>query len=374
MLRVANCLVFLVAATPVTAQASVVVPAALASLPGNAALSLPLRWSHGVLQVRIDNGVLPAALVGQTISGLSLRRPTFLGEPAYPPVQRTLTVRGGFQAGVASQLSVVMVQNHPANLSVLFGPAPVTSAATPAPGAATVFGDDLLHIQFTQPLPVVAGSLFLEFETSDAPLQVAAHHWVDALWMESGQENGYVATVGDGSCTTRPEPTELRWDAEQGPQFGQTARFLVRGAPPTIGGTGGVVVHWLGVDPQTMPPGPIHLGFGASLGIADPTLAGCAWWAPLMVTWGGTTDPGGMIRTSLPLNGPAVPGLRLAVQAAWIDDSRPGLPFSVSNGLVLVMGGFGVGPQCGTVFFPAGATTSPWPVFLGQMPVLRLEY
>jgi len=355
------------------AQSSVVVPAALESLPGDAALSLPLRWSHGVLQVRIDNGLLPAALTGQTITGLHLRRPAFPGEPAYPPLQRTLTVRGGFQPAIAAQLSVARTQNHPANLSVLFGPAPVAVGATAANGASAV-GADLLHITFSQPLPVVTGSLFLEFETGDAPLQIEPTHWVDAVWIESGIENGYVVTVGDGSCTTRTEPTELRWDHTVGPHFGGSLKFVVSGAPPTVAGSSGLVVHWIGIDPQSEPPGPTHLGFGASIGVADPALAACYWWAPLTVTWGGSTDAAGRIRTSVPLAGPGTLGLRLGVQAAWLDESRPGLPYSVSNGLVLVMGGFGIGGQCGTVFFPAGATTSPWLPFLGQMPVLRLDY
>jgi hypothetical protein len=325
-----------------------------------------------VLQVRIDSGLLPAALAGQTITGLHMRRPAFLGEPAYPPLQRTLTVRGGFQTAVAGQLSVGMTQNHPANLSVLFGPAPVAIGATTVGGPAMAVGADLLHITFSQPLPVAAGSLFLEFETGDAPLQVAATHWVDAVWIKSGVENGYVVTVGDGSCTTRTQPTELRWDDTEGPHFGGTAKFVVTGAPPT---TDSLVVHWIGVDPQTQPPGPAHLGFGASIGVADPDLSNCYWWAPLTVTWGGHTDASGTIHTSLPFVGTSVPGLRLGVQAAWIDFSRPGLlPFSVSNGLVLVMPGFGIGGQCGSVFFPAGTTTSPWLPFLGQMPVLRLEY
>lgn len=59
-------------------------------------MSLPLRWSEGTLQVRIDDVLLPANFVGKTISGVRLRRPTFLHEPAYPALQRTLTIRAGF--------------------------------------------------------------------------------------------------------------------------------------------------------------------------------------------------------------------------------------------------------------------------------------
>lgn len=357
----------------VLAQSSVVVPPALELLPGNAALSLPLRWSYGILQVRIDSQLLPTALNGQTITGLRMRRPSFLGEPDYPPLQRTLTVRGGFQPELAGQIGMNLVNNRPANLSVLFGPAPVSLGATPATGPATAIGADQLHIVFTQGLPVGTGTLFLEFETSDAPLQISPAHWVDAVWIDDGIETGYAVTVGDGGCTTRPEPTELRWNDTLGPQVGGTAKFVVTGAHPAAGASG-LVVHWIGVDPQTAPPGPTHFGFGAPMAPIDPGLAGCYWWAPFTITWFGVTDANGRLETTLPLAAGVTPGMRLAVQAAWIDESRPGLPFSLSNGLLLAMNGIGVGGWCSSVFFPAGVTTALWAPFVGQMPVLRLEY
>lgn len=364
----------LVLASLAPAQSTVVVPAALAALPGNAALSLPLRWSHGVLQVRVDSQLLPAALSGQTITGLRLRRPSFLAEPDYPALQRTLTVRGGFQPELAAQIGMNLVQNRPANLSVLFGPAPVTVAASTATGPATALGAEIVQIVFSQPLPVGTGTLFLEFEAGDAPLQVLATHWVDAVWIRGGLETGYAVTVGDGSCTTRSEPTELRWDDTTGPQLGGTAKFVVTGAPPTDANGTGLVVHWIGIDPQTAPPGPTHLGFGASLTLVDPTLGGCHWWAPFTVTWFGATDATGRIATTFPLTGPGTPGMRLSVQAAWLDASRPGLPFSLSNGLLLVLNSIAVGGNCSSVFFPAGLTTAPWAPFVGQMPVLGLDH
>jgi hypothetical protein len=356
------------------AQQSVVVPGPLALLPGNAASSLPLRWSHGVLQVRVDAQLLPAALQGQSLVGLRLRRPSFLDEPAYPALQRTLTVRGGFQPELAGQIGTSLNANRPANLSVLFGPAPVSVGATAATGPATAIGAALLQIVFDQPLPVGTGTLFLEFETSDVPLQVSSLHWVDAVWIEGGIEDGYIATVGDGSCTTRSAPTVLRWNDATGPQVGGTAKFVVTGAPPTDASGTGLVVHWIGVDPQATVPGPAHLGFGASLAAVDPGLAGCHWWAPFTVSWFGTTDGQGRLESTLPLAAGVSPGMRLAVQAAWLDPSRPGLPFSVSNGLLLVLTGIGVGGRCSSVYFPGASTTSPWGPFVGQMPVLHLDY
>ncbi len=353
---------------------SVVVPSLCAALPGNAAISLPFRWSHGTLQVFVDPPMLPTNFVGQTVTGLWLRRPTLPGDVAYPAITRTLTVRGGFTPNAAFQMAGTIAQNRPANSIVLFGPAPVTTAAVSAPGPATSVGADLVHIVFTQPLPVVAGTLVLEIATSDAPLQISTDHWVDAVWQADGADQGYVVTVGDGSCTTRPEPALLRWTAAQGPMAGTTAAFEITGAPPTIGSSVGFVLCWVGTDPQTRPAGAGYLGFGASLLPIDPGFVGCHQWAPFDVAWVGPTDAAGKFATSLPIPGNAPLGTRLGLQAAWLDLSRPVLPLSFTNGLAVVVGAAGVGNRCSTMFFPAGTVTSPWPPFLGQMPVLRLEY
>jgi len=358
-----------------SAQNSTVVPAVCTALPGNAAVAMPLRWSHGTLQVFVDAPMLPTNFVGETITGLWLRRPTLTGDVAYPALTRTLTVRGGFQTGAAAAFGGPLALNRPANLAVLFGPAPVTVAATPAPGAATSVGADLVHVVFTQPLPVVAGNLFLEFETSDTPLQVSADHWVDAYWQPGGADVGYVVPVGDGSCTTRPEPTRLRWTSAGLPAAGATAAFEVNGAPPTSGASVGFVMAWVGLDPVTRGPGVGYVGFGGLLSALDPALAGCHQWAPFDLAWAGTTNAAGTFATSFAVPGTAVLGARLALQAAWYDPARAGgLPFSFSNGLQLVVGSVGVANRCSSIYFPAGATVSPWAPFVGQMPVLRLEY
>ncbi|MEO6593813.1 MAG: hypothetical protein ABIP94_03575 [Planctomycetota bacterium] len=363
----------LLAALP--AQTTAVIPNAFTTLPGNAALSLPLRWSHGTMQVRIGASLLPAGIIGQTITGFRLRRPSLPGDVAYGALQRTLTVRGGFDSQPAVWMGTNLVANRPMGMSVLFGPATVTVAPTPAPGPASTVGPSFLHVVLTQPLPVVAGTLFLEFETSDAPLQISADHWVDGVWFQSGVETGYVGSFGDGSCTTRVEPTELRWnDPAQGPHVGGTAALEVRGAPPTTATSVGFVLAWASVDPQGQSANGTYVGFGGSLGALDPGLAGCHQWAPFDVTWFGVTNAQGRFASSFALTGAASIGMRLGVQAAWFDQSRPGLPLSFSNGLVLVLNSVGVGDQCNTAFFPAAAANTPWLPYVGQMPVLELEY
>lgn len=354
----------------VVAQNTTVLPAACRTLPGNAALSMPLRWSHGAMQVRINATMLPAGFIGRTISGVRLRRPTFLREPAYPAVQRTLTVRGGFQPDLAAYLSPDRVGNRPANTTVLFGPAAVSVAATPAPGGGTSIGAEFLVIPFSTPLPVVAGNLFLEFEAGDAPMVVDAGNWVDAVWFPGGNESGYAVSVGNGACTTRSMPTELTWTGASGPQVGGTASLRLTGAAP-----GSLVFQWFGLDPQPRAATPTYFGWGSLLGALDPALAGCGQWAPLDAMWTATADAGGVCAMSFALNSSfSTVGLRVGAQAIWLDPTRPGLPLSISNGAMLVLGNIAVGNACSTAFFPGTVTWSPWQAYVGQMPVLTLEH
>lgn len=357
-------------AAPAVAQSSAVVPGICATLPGNAAVSLPLRWSHGIMQVWVEAPLLPTGFVGQTITGVRLRRSTLPFDTAYGPVQRTLTVRGAFWNIQAEQMTTSLTQNRPPALVDLFGPATVAVGATAAPGASTVLGEDFLQIQFSTPLPVVAGTLCLEFETNDPPLQVSSEHWVDAVWMEGGIDEGYVAFVGDGSCTTQTTPTRLAWVGSQGPDVGTTTALQASGIPAN-----GLVLAWVGLDPATRPPGAGYLGFGGDFGLIEPALAGCHQWAPLDAAWFGSADVNGRFAVALAVPSTATLGTRLGFQVAWLDPARGGfLPFSFSNGAVLAVGTAAIGTRCATAFFPAGVTTSPWPAFLGQMPVLTLEH
>lgn len=364
-------------ATVASSQNESFVPAACRDLPGNAALSLPLRWSHGTLQMRINATMLPANFIGKTITGLRMRRPAFLGEPAYGALQRTLTVRAGFDNRPAINFGSDLLVNRPATAPVVFGPAVVPVPATAAHGPATDIGDDLISIQFTTPMLVIAGNLFLEFEATDGPMQVLPNHWVDAVWFPGGVESGYAVQVGDGSCTTRPEPTELSWnDPGAGPVVGGTAALKVTGAAPAVGGgTGTMVFVWFGFDPQPRAVTVGYMGYGNSLAPLDPTLAACHQWAPLDFVWNGTSDAGGAYVTTFDLVASATTiGLRIGVQSAWLDDTRPGLPISVSNGLMLQLNGLNVGTDCSTQFFPGALQIALWPTFRGQMPVLALEH
>lgn len=350
-----------------SAQTTATVPPICEFLPGNAAVSMPLRWSQGFLQVFVDDDLLPSNFVGETITGLRLRRSTLPGDVDYAALTRTLTVRGGFQPYPAAQMVGGRIANRPANMQTLFGPAPVTVAATTAPAAGTSVGQEFVQVTFTQPLQVVAGTLFLEFEASDGPLSIEADNWVDAVWFPDGDDTGYLVPVGDGSCTTRAAPTELRWlDGE--PLNGEDIDMQVTGVAP-----GGLVLAWVGIDPVAAPPGPTYTGWNGTFGPADPAMSECYMWAPFEASWFGVADPAGVFGTTFTMPSAAV-GLRLGVQAGWLDLSRPVVPLSFSNGLQIVCNSAGVQNHCSSMFFPGTALSSPWGPYRGQMPVLVLDY
>ena len=360
----------------VAAQNRAVVPPIAATLPGNAAMSMPLAWSHGVLQVCVSSQLLPTALAGGNLQGIRLRRPSFLGEAPYPALQRTMTVRAAFVPTLPNAMTGARAVNAPATFPIVWGPAPIQVAATVQPTGAPWLGDEFLVIPFSPPLPVAAGSLLLEFETSDLPFRTA-EQWVDAVWAENGVEQGYQATVGAGACTTRSTPLELRWNNGASPTRGLDAALRLVGAPAAPpNGPGSVVLAWVGVEPQTHELAGDFLGYGQSLAALDPALAGCLQWSPLdLVVFGVADAAGGFdLRFAVP---PAVTtsGMRIGAQAAFLDAQRTGpLPLSISNGVVMQLDSSGVGPKASSVFFPYATATSPWGVQQGLMPVLVLDF
>ncbi|MGK0205829.1 MAG: hypothetical protein ACI89X_002458 [Planctomycetota bacterium] len=372
----------LIGCSALVGQSTAVLPPVFESLPGNAAVAMPLRWSEGKLQVFIDPVMMPSAFVGETITGLRLRRSTLEGSPAFPAMTRTMQIQGGFQAFPAALVNgLASVNAGLSNAVVLFGPAPVTVAATAAPGLNTIVGEEFVQITFSQPLPVTAGTLFLEFETLDGPLTLAAGNWVDAVQWGTGTDEGLVVTIGDGTCTTRTdpvtmliEPTELKYTSTARPVTGTTVDLEVTGAPPTTGTEVGLVLVWMGLDPTHQPPGPTFVGYGGSFGAADPAMANCFQWAPLDFSWFGQTDATGKFATTLNIPGAAVAGQRLSLQAAWFDDTRPVIPLSFTNGLQLVCNSVGVEGNCNSMFFPGDSDISPWGPQIGVMPVILLDY
>src|SRR5690606_26126958 len=65
-------------------QNTAALPPAFKTLPGNVGVAMPLRWSKGKMQVFIDPPMMPTGFVGETITGLRLRRSVLAGSPAFP--------------------------------------------------------------------------------------------------------------------------------------------------------------------------------------------------------------------------------------------------------------------------------------------------
>lgn len=354
-----------------------VVPAIAADLPGNAALSMPLRWSEGVMQTRIGSWILPPNFIGQTIRGIRLRRPAFVGEPSYPALTRMLTVRASFQTLLPNQLSIDKAVNRTATApTVVFGPAPLAVAATTTHGRGGLLGSEYVVIPFSPPLLVTAGHLFLEFEAGNAPLTVSAGHWCDAVWVRNGTEAGYAVATGDGGCSTRTEPLTLTWtDPVLGPRRGSNTTLALAGGLPSSTTTRVPVLWWIGFDPQARATGPTWRGFGADFGPIVPPLQGCHLWVPPDAVLSGQTSIVGTYAFgfALPPASTTV-GQKVGVQCATLDPGRPGLPMSVTNGQILVLDSIGVGDRCATVFFPGAVAVSPWPPHVGLMPVVVIEH
>ncbi len=359
---------FLTSLAPAQITGTATVPAIARDLPGNAAIAMPARWKQGVMQVLIEASLLPPELHGQSIRQIRLRRPAFLGEPAYPALTRTLKVSAAFTPLAALNVVGTLAPNRPTNLQVVAGPLAVTIPATPAGGPGTALGAPFVTIPLTAPLPVAPGNLFLEFETLDAPFGASPEHWVDAFWTNAGFDSGVAVTVGNGGCPVRPVPLALRWNAASTPTVGVNANLELTGAP-------GQSLVWaiVGLDPQTRPVGGAFLGFGASL--APFGLAGCFQWTPADGVVTGFTTQAGTFPFSLPLPATVVvPGQRIGVQMAVLDATANALGIATSNGVVLVANTIGLGPRCNTVLTQGTQATSPWPPYRGMMPVLLFDY
>lgn len=372
-MRLVPVLVGFLLAAACPAQNTAVVPALLATLPGNAATSMPLRWSQGVMQVVIDHALIPGAACTGGIQGLRLRRPAFFGEPAYGAITRMLTVRAAVTQTEARHLQPYRDRNTPTTVQIVFGPAPVTIAATPAFGRGDALGPELLTIPFAVPiaLPNTGDHLYLEFETSDTAMQVDAGNWVDAVQFENGVDAGYDVPVGNGGCGSQAVPMTLQWTGAAAPARGTTAALQMVGAPANS-----FAVALLSFDPQARAPGGSFFGFGADLGGFGMT--GCHQWSALDYWLNLTTSNAGIGQVGFAIPTTNLrPGDRLGVQVAVLDPAANAAGVSMTNGVVLVLDQSGVGNQAASVFYPGPTTPtslSPWRPYVGLMPVLVLEY
>jgi hypothetical protein len=360
-------LLFLLTTAP--AQGTAVTPPIGLDLPGNAALSMPARWTQGIMQVLIDHSLLPAALTNQSIHTIRLRRPAFIGEPAYPSLQRTMRVSAGFTTLLAAQLTGNLAANRPASLQVVAGPGVVTLPATAANGPGDALGATLITIALTTPLPVTQDNLFLEFEALDPPFTASPDHWVDAFWTLNGVDTGLAATVGNGGCGSGAQAPVLNWAGATAPQVGGSAALSLSHAPPQV-------MAWtlIGFAPQSRPTSAAYFGFGASLAAIGMT--GCNQWTPIDGLVTGLTDPGGGNGFSITMPANVVPaGARIGFQMVVLEAGANPAGIAASNGVIVVPGSIGIGPHCTTVMAQGSSPTqASWPPYQGLMPVLMLDW
>lgn len=371
-----------------TLQATV--PAIAAELPGNAGMSMPLRWGQGVLQVQIDKGMLPAALVeGRSITALRLRRPTLVDEPAYAALNRQLVVRAGFCSQHANTLVQDLAANRAAvnatatgtGLVTVFGPATVAVPATAATTHADRLGAGLMTIPLSPPLPVPPAAtladagLFVEFETVEAVFGADPGNWVDAVWVDPSAITGYAVPLGSRGCDPAHVFT-LVYNTGSPPRRGVAAQLGLDRAVP-----GALVVTFFGLEPLTHAVNPVlgngfHLGLGQSL--ASLGMPGCVQWSPMDAIAFGTSSQTGAYSWSIALP-PAYTtvGMMLSVQAAELAPTANPLGVVVSNGQALVLDDNGIAAHCASVMFlgvPTATSQSPWPAWQGLMPVLGLDF
>ncbi len=363
MTRTAWTLLALALPFPLPAQ-DFAIPSQLQGLPGNRGISMPGRWSQGVMQVIWDRELIPDELKGQTIRRIRLRRPSFPDEPDYPALQRTFKVSMGMTQTFARGMTSILEDNRPASLTVVAGPTTVSLPAVSAQGAGDPVAGALIDLVLDQPFVVDGtGNLFLEWENLDSSLSISQHHWIDAIQIP--QEGGIALQVGNGGCGSVLAQAPMTLSPVPGPPpaSGTVIRLQLRRALP---GVPALVV--LGLDPQNKQP-PWNLGFGGHLGALS--LPGCYQWTGLELAFPQLINPLGAMAIKLAFPPDVeLSGQRIGVQVAVADPQANSLGFAFSNGVLLFMDTVGASPDCASVLAPGTESPSPFPPFRGLAPLI----
>ncbi len=362
----------LLSAALAPAQTWVTIPAGFDELPGNAAVSMPGRWSWGTVQVAFHEDLL-TDLQGQTITRLRLRRPSFHDEPAYGAVTRTFQISLGPFTPDPAFLSGQRTQNNDDNnpMPVVFGPQSVSIPATPAPSQTDVTGPWFIDVPLTQPFTVpVSGNLLLEWRTLDSSLAIDPLNFVDAVWMQNGEDKGLAVPVGQHGCGgTGTTPMRLTATGNPHPAFGSSSSFRLEGAKAQA------PVHMVfGFDPLDMA---VPVPFGTDIAV-EPFATGCQLWTPLdFVIDAGSTGQQGTYNYSFdfpPTN--SLQGMQIGVQALVVEAADPVEDSQIvaSNGVVLWMDSIEVGDKVATQMWLQDDDWSSWSPFSGLTPVIQFGY
>ena len=369
----------LLASLPAQAMTWTSVPPGFERMPGNGALAMPLRWSQGVMQVQCDKTILPTQLLGQSLRALRVRRPGFVGEPAYPALNVRLKVALGVAIGAANQMSSTLATNRPQKLTVVAGPLDYSVPATNphAPGDAT--GAWLVDLPFATPyvVPQLAEPLFLEWEVLGSSYVIHDLHWVDALYSPGGSTQGFVATVGNGGCGPAASglPMRLLPDSATPPAIGQKFTLRLENAKPSSQAFVVLNLHASDTFFTLTPYAPGSFG----VDLAPLGMPGCWSWTGFDTFWSLKTSAQGDLAHVIELpNASYLRGVRSGVQAFVAATGVNPAGFAASNGLYLApdrSGVVGFAGSVATVLCPGPACTlSPWIAWVQTAPILLFGY
>lgn len=344
-------------------------PRSFERVPGNAAISMPVRWSVGLMQVLLEQSVLPTSMPTRPLQRVRVRRPAFASDPPDPVRTIDCELRLASVQNVARHMTIDMVANRPATLTVVAARRTVNVPATAAIGAGDAVGADLIDLPLDAPYSFAGPNLFLEWENFAPTLDVSSGHWIDAVHAVGGTDLGAAMPLGSNGCGSRGGATTmtLRADTTAPPAAGSAFPLLLNQALPT---SAGVVFTFF--DPLLR--GPLGLGFGQNL--TPLGLPGCHLWAGPDLQYPAISDSTGDVRVSVAL--PASPLLRgrlVSLQAIMLDPAANGRGIAVSSGMLLRPNFLGVFDRAVTILdHRGGGGISPWPPFLGLTPVLQFGF
>ncbi|MCA8958241.1 MAG: hypothetical protein KDC87_19345 [Planctomycetes bacterium] len=388
-------LLLLAVAGPLAAQ-SAVVPPVFAQVRGNDALSLPLRWHEGLLQVHLKSQkgvgrVLPDAMLDTMLKEIRVRRPSFLEEPAYGALTRTFTVRlantnlplmsmiADMEANRTAVVSATGA-NGPTTLTTVVQAKSFNIAATPKAGYREAVGKDLLQLPFASPFAFKGPDLFVDWETTSTSTLPDPNGWVDALVLQYTGDQGIVVTLGQGGCSSVVPssglPMSLEGEGER-PAASSKVTLRLRNALPSA-------TSMLFLGPRPLLPRTSQTGYkvydpmvGYLTTISRPE---CHVWTSPLTHLVGATDGAGSQDFALPIPAllPAQYGTLYVLQAAVLDTRASRL--ELSNGVGAIVGAVEIQSRASTVMSPKPwvldsnnqriAPVSPWGPMNSSLPIL----
>ncbi len=338
-------------------------------VPGNAGLSMPVRWSLGRMQVLIEASVLPATLRTTPLHRVRLRRAPFATDPAAPARAIDCELSFGSTTATARQITRDMVANQPSGVVVVAARRTYNVPATPALGGGDAVGADLVDLPLDAPFSFAGPNLFVDWQNFAPSLVVSAGHWVDAVQIDLMGDLGLALPLGAHGCGSVGGTSTMILAPETSapPTLGVAFPVAVRNTLPSVPGL-------LMASLEPLQRNPLGLPFGQELGVIG--MPGCWLWAGFDLALPATSTPLGVLRGSLTLpNLVALRSSQVSVQGVSLDPGLNGLGWAVSSGLMLRPDFVGVFDRASTVLeYRASSTISPWLPFVGLTPVILFGF